>query len=539
MAMGLRINTNVPALRALRAARLNDSALSRSLERLASGLRINRGADDPSGLVISEQLRAQINKLEQAVINSQDGSNLLATADAALQEVSDLLTQIGDSIVFAQNTGAASPDQILAEQEAVNQAIDAIDRIAATTRFADGALLNGARDYQLTETRPALLQNLKFRSVFFAPGQTDRTLIFTVTNNPQRPEIRISGVASAGTLPGTRLRVTGPRGTEDVTFASTANAMEMATAINAVAGFTGVYASGVAVGSSSNLNIFGEAFGSAQYIKIELMEGRVSTSPVVGGAGFYFRNDGDSAPLYTVAPVGPGLTAGEIVFDRGRDGQINFESQNFTGIGAHFSILNRLATLQFDLDPDLLPVTIGAPGATVSATVGNTGSAFQLRELSRPTDRIDVGIESMNTALLGFEPFRDRVTEATAGVSAMASAGDQILKGGFLNSIKTGGGNDLFQNPRNAGDILHAATDQVATLRGFLGAVVADALEPNIRSVNVEIENLSASLSTIRDLDFAEETTAFVRNQVLVQTSLSVLANAAAGPQAVLLLLQG
>jgi len=123
-------------------------------------------------------------------------------------------------------------------------------------------------------------------------------------------------------------------------------------------------------------------------------------------------------------------------------------------------------------------------------------------------------------------------TRWRAGVSANALVADQVLKGGFLTTVKTGGGNDLFQSPGNAGEIIRAAINQVASLRGFLGAVVADSIEPNIRSVSVEIENLSASLSTIRDLDFAEETAAFIRNQVLVQSSLAVLANAAATPQA-------
>ena len=89
--MGLRINTNVSSIRALRNLRANDRNQARSLERLSTGLRINRGSDDPSGLVISEQLRSQVAALQQATTNSQNAMNLISVADAALGEVSNLL----------------------------------------------------------------------------------------------------------------------------------------------------------------------------------------------------------------------------------------------------------------------------------------------------------------------------------------------------------------------------------------------------------------------------------------------------------------
>ena len=135
--MGLRINTNISAITALRILKTNQRSQATSLERLSTGLRINRGADDPSGLVISEQLRTQLKALDQSVSNSQNANNLLNVADAALAEVSNLLVDIQTSITFAQNTGGSTPEQIAAEQDAVDQAVAAIDRIATTTRFAD------------------------------------------------------------------------------------------------------------------------------------------------------------------------------------------------------------------------------------------------------------------------------------------------------------------------------------------------------------------------------------------------------------------
>ena len=175
--MGLRINTNLGTITALRTLGINDRNLGKSLERLSTGLRINRGADDPSGLVISEQLRGQLRALNQSVTNSQNASNLISIADAALQEVSNLLVGLQNSIVFALNTGGSSPAQVAAEQDAVDQAVAAIDRIAATTRFSDRGLLNGTAGFVLTDDRPDELDDLRVRSMSFQPGRKQEPLL--------------------------------------------------------------------------------------------------------------------------------------------------------------------------------------------------------------------------------------------------------------------------------------------------------------------------------------------------------------------------
>ena len=178
--MGLRINTNISSMRALRMLRVNDRNQARSLERLSTGLRINRGADDPSGLVISEQLRSQVAALEQAVTNSQNAMNLINVADAALGEMSSLLVQIQDSIIFAQSTGGATPQQIAAEQDAVDQAVAAIDRIASTTRFADRPLLNGNAEFQLSSSVPDFFDDVEVSSANFAASCSAAFFAFPV-----------------------------------------------------------------------------------------------------------------------------------------------------------------------------------------------------------------------------------------------------------------------------------------------------------------------------------------------------------------------
>src|SRR5688500_19517036 len=107
-----RINTNVSSLTAQRSLARSQKSLGETLQRLSSGLRINRGADDPAGLIASETLRSEISGVNQAIDNSSRASNVIATAEGALQEVASLLLNIKDLIIEAANSGALSPEEI-------------------------------------------------------------------------------------------------------------------------------------------------------------------------------------------------------------------------------------------------------------------------------------------------------------------------------------------------------------------------------------------------------------------------------------------
>jgi flagellin len=115
--MSLRINTNMSALNALRNVERASDGFGRSIEKLASGLRINRSADDPAGLIRSEDLRAQIAGLEQAIANSQDATNLIKTAEGALDEVHNLLRSMRQLAVASGNTGTNDHDRSASEPE--------------------------------------------------------------------------------------------------------------------------------------------------------------------------------------------------------------------------------------------------------------------------------------------------------------------------------------------------------------------------------------------------------------------------------------
>src|SRR5207249_5299802 len=128
--MSLRINTNVTAINALNNLQQTSNAVATSIERLSSGLRINRAEDDPAGLIISEGLRAQIDGLNQAISNSQDAGNVIKTAEGGLSTVNDLLRNIRTLAVHAANTGVNDQVAVQADQTQIASAISSIQRIA-------------------------------------------------------------------------------------------------------------------------------------------------------------------------------------------------------------------------------------------------------------------------------------------------------------------------------------------------------------------------------------------------------------------------
>ena len=142
-----RINTNIPSLQAMTTYSKNSAELNTHLQRLSTGLRINAGKDDPSGLIASENLRSEIQGINQAVSNTQRADNVINTAEGALSEVSSLLLSMQSLTNQAANTGALSDDEIKANQLQVDSILNSINRIANTTQFNGVKLLNGSLDY--------------------------------------------------------------------------------------------------------------------------------------------------------------------------------------------------------------------------------------------------------------------------------------------------------------------------------------------------------------------------------------------------------
>src|SRR5919112_6164068 len=142
-----KINTNVSSLIAQRVLKKNNSALNTSLERLSTGLKINKGADNPAGLIVSENLRAEKAGISQAIDNAERASNIIGTAEGGLTEVSSLLTELQALVSQSANTGGLSEEEKAANQLQVDSILGTINRIAGSTAFQGAKLLNGNYAY--------------------------------------------------------------------------------------------------------------------------------------------------------------------------------------------------------------------------------------------------------------------------------------------------------------------------------------------------------------------------------------------------------
>ena len=181
--MGLRINTNMAALIGQRNVGRADRALSKTLERLSSGLRINRAADDPSGLAVAERQRAQIAGLNQAIENAERATSLVQTGEAALDEVNSILVHMRELAVDSANVGVNDSNAMAANQAEVDNALATLDRIARDTAFGTKKLLDGSAA----------------NSVTFADG-TNTTLYATFSNSTLDTgthSLQLSAVADA------------------------------------------------------------------------------------------------------------------------------------------------------------------------------------------------------------------------------------------------------------------------------------------------------------------------------------------------------
>ena len=141
--MSLRINNNIESMNAHRSLLMNARALSKSLERLASGQKVNRAADDPAALVISEHMRAQVSGMEQAIRNNEVAISLVQTAEGSMNEISSILVSLRQRAISAANVGASDQDMIDANQAEVENGLASIDRVVSSTQFGHYKLLDG------------------------------------------------------------------------------------------------------------------------------------------------------------------------------------------------------------------------------------------------------------------------------------------------------------------------------------------------------------------------------------------------------------
>jgi len=351
-----RINTNVSSLVAQRVLKKNNDSLNTSLERLSTGLRINTGADNPAGLIASENLRSEKAGITQAIDNAGRASNIIGTAEGGLSEVSALLTQLQSLVSQSANTGGLSPEEVAANQLQVDSILNTINRIAQATAFQGTKLLNGNYAYTTSGVTSTQFDNVQINSARIPDGASV-SVVVQVTASAETGAITYSG----GTLTsGVTLEIGGTNGTEQLSFASGTAVSSIATAINAVTTATGVSAT-VAGG---NLQFNSTGYGSDAFVSVKTVAGT-------------FANDNN------------------VTKDAGVDATVTVNGAQAQSNGLNVSYRSSNLDVEFDLDS-----TFNKPGTGQFEITGG-GATFSLGSKVTENDKASLGIGSVSTGSLG------------------------------------------------------------------------------------------------------------------------------------------
>jgi len=489
-----RINTNVASLIAQHNLQQSNNEVGKRLERLSTGLRINSGKDDPAGLIVSERLRSETNSISQAIDNVERASNVIATTEGGLKEVSNMLNQIKSLAVEAANTGAFSQEEIEANQLQIDSAVESINRIANTTSFAGLNLLNGSLDYVTSGAVASQLNDVQINGANLGDN-SQMPVTVEVVNSAQRAALWFDGGSAAGgTLSaGLSIEVQGTKGVQAFDFASGTPMSAVKAAINNVSDATGVSASLVSGSNpASGLKLNSTEFGSDAFVSVQQL----------GNADFFRTNQ------YNEDTDSLGAAANR---DTGEDVTAIVNGSLARGDGRRISH----SSTALDVELNLTSGAAQVAGSEYKFTVTGGGATYQTGPDINALQQVGFGVQSVTATNLG----------------------DSEV--GFLNSITEGGSNSLVSgNAQNASKIIQTAIEQVAQLRGRLGAFEKNTLQTTIRSSQIALENLTASESQIRDADFAKETAELTRAQTLQQAGTSTLGLANNQSQNVLSLLQ-
>src|SRR5437868_14856529 len=175
-----RINTNVSSLIAQRVLRRNNESLNTSLQRLSTGLKINTGADNPAGLIASENLRSEKAGITQAIDNAGRATNIVGTAEGGLSEVSNLLTELQSLVSQSANSGGLSNEETQANQLQVDSILNTINRIAQSTSFQGTKLLNGNYAYSTSGVTSTQFDNVQVNAARVADGASLNVVVQVV-----------------------------------------------------------------------------------------------------------------------------------------------------------------------------------------------------------------------------------------------------------------------------------------------------------------------------------------------------------------------
>jgi len=479
--MSFRVNTNVSAMNALRNLSLTGLEFSKSVNRLSTGLRIVSGADDPAGLIVSENFRAQIAGLDQAMQNNQDAINYAKTAEGALDEVSRLLNDARKLAVAAGNTGTLDAAAIQANEDQLRSIVDSINRIATQTQFGKKKLLDGSAGIVSTVTNATNYAAINIGGTFGGfTVNASGTITVQVTTAATRATITGSVDLSASGL--NTIIGAGTFVVNGYTFQTdgTESLQSLLNRFNNSSGQTGVTFNF----NGTNVVMKSNDYGSNATISFTDTAGRLNTAGNATAAGV------DAIATVTVTTTNGATSA---TFTGGRNGDSGLRLTDTYG------------------------------NSILLTEAGNaTGAAAAVGRIEAGSAQFQIGANAGQTASLSL------------AAMLASSLGDDVVSGENLSTIKL----DSASNADNALKVIDRAIEQVAELRGDIGNFQRNVLESNLRSLGVTRENLVATESSIRDVDVAAEITNYTKLQILQQTGLAVLAQANSAPSAVLALLR-
>jgi flagellin len=500
--MSLVVNTNVQSLNAQRNLARNTAMLGKALERLSSGLRINGASDDAAGLAIATRLGAQVRGLNQAIRNANDGAALIQTAEGALGEITNIVTRIKELAVQSANGTNSSSDRTSLNSE-VQSLLTEVTRIATQTKFGSTALLDGSFSgvfqvgVEVGQTVSVSVANFRASSLSASVASQALTFEAGVTSVGAANANSYLGVDSS-----TDLQITGPRGSAFVRQTTAADDTVSA-AENAQS----------AIATAKAINEQASTTGATATV---------------------------TAATFTVADAAERFDALDI------DGSTNVLRINGQSVVVNLNGATQAARRQQFIDAVNSQVT----GVTAAAGAG-TGD-FTLTA----ADGRNISVLAAGTAdgTVGEEVFG--FTTSVATESVVARGGITLQGGGNITSTfadaaqVTGEGLtaasavaistldiSTISGANTALLVVDSVLDVISSARGDLGAV-QNRLSSTVANLSIVTEKVSEARSRILDADFAAETAALTKTQILQQAGVAVLAQANAVPQAALALLR-
>ena len=477
------INTNVASLNSQRQLNKSQSSLNTALERLSSGLRINSAKDDDAGLAISSRMTAQINGMDQAVRNANDGISMSQTAEGALSTASDLLQRIRELAVQSSNASNSSSDREAIQSE-VSALTSELDRIATSTQFNGQNLLDGTSGtshYQVGANANQVIATTgaNFRTTNYGDNRVSNTAV--------------AATAATAVVDGTVV-IDGYLGSATINSVAADNdtAKTLAAKINAETGETGVTATAT---TAFNLTMAGTETTSQAY-------------------SFTLKSDNETATTiaFTVSGQNSDGYAAAV-------SAINAQSAK-TGVTAEYDQKNVGIKLTNSTGNDVTLVNAGTATFDVSkydVTDGSLEAAFT-----------GAGATSVINGQITYD---SQQAFAVTDTSGLVSGGTSDLKSVSELDVTT------YEDSQLAIAIVDAALSTVNTQLANFGAV-QNRFTSVVSNLQSSAENLSASRSRIQDADFAAETSEMSKANILQQAGTAMLAQANSSTQNVLSLLK-